>query len=212
VTESPFETVFAPFGSLVPDAFREQFLLAPEAGHGIRLDGTMDIWRRPAWLAPVFWGMGAAGVLIAQTGRDIPTTVSISAGRDPSVMPYHRLERTFRFARPERFVTTTIFDAHFQSIVDRAGPGGVIQVLSPTRFELPDTFTQGAGGVAIGSGRKRVQLPNALGRWFFGAGRFVQQVDSTRPDTIHVDFTIAHPLLGDIFGYRGTFVVRRDPG
>ena len=212
MTESPFETVFAPYGERVPTAFREQFLLSPNAGYAIRLDGTMDVWRRPAWLAPLFWGMSAAGLLVGQVGRNIPTTVIIRAGRDANGEPYHRFERIFQFARPERFVTTAVFDARFQSIVDRTGPGGVIQVLSPTRFEPADTFTQGAGGVALGSGRKRVRLPDTLGRWFFGAGRFVQQADSTHPDTIHVDFTIAHPLLGDIFGYRGTFVVRRDLG
>ena len=194
----------------MPAAFREQFLLSPEAGYAIQLEGTMDVWRRPAWLAPLFWGMSAAGVLVGQAGRNIATTVIIRAGRDASGEPYHRFERTFHFARPEQFVTTAVYDSHFQSIVDRTGPGGVIQVLSPTRFEPPDTFTQGAGGVAIGRGDKRVRLPDALARWFFGAGRFVQRMDGARPDTIRVDFAIAHPALGDVFGYRGAFRVKRE--
>jgi hypothetical protein len=211
VTESPFETVFAPFGSLVPEAFRAQFLLAPEAGHGIRLDGTMDIWRRPAWLAPVFWGMGAAGVLIAQTGRNIPTTVCISAGRDPSGLPYHRFERTFHFARPARFVTTTVYDPRFGRIVDYAAPGQALQVVWCARFEPPATFTLAGDGYALGRGLRSVRVPRVLGRWLFGAGRFTQRVDETHGDTIHLEFTLAHPALGDFFGYRGAFVIHRDP-
>lgn len=209
VAESPFEPVFAPFGCRVPDAFREQFLLAPEAGYGIRLDGSMDVWRRPAWLAPVFWGMGAAGVLIAQTGRDIPTTVSISAGRYPSGLPYHRFERTFHFARPACFVTTTVYDPRFGRIVDYAGQA--MQVIWRAQFEPPATFTLAADGYALGRGLRSVRMPEVLGRWLFGAGRFTQRVDEAHSDTIHLDFAIAHPALGDFFGYSGTFVVHRDP-
>jgi hypothetical protein len=211
VTESPFETVFAPFGNQVPDAFREQFLLTPEAGHGIRLDGTMDIWRRPAWLAPLFWGTGAAGILVAQTGHAIPTTVLIRAGIGAAGLPYHRFERIFHFRRAARFITTTVYDPRFQSIVDWVGPGGMIHVISPTRFEPPDTFTQGAGGIALGRRPRSMRVPRGLGRWLFGTGRFTQRVDAARSNTIHVDFTLAHPALGDVFGYRGTFVVRREP-
>jgi hypothetical protein len=32
-----------------------------------------------------------------------------------------------------------------------------------------------------------------------------------RNDTISVDFTVSHPWLGDIFGYRGRFRVVRRP-
>ena len=128
VIDSPFEPVFAPFGDKVPVAFREQFLLSPEAGYRIRLEGTMDVWRRPAWLAPLFWGLGAAGILIAQRGRHIPTTVFITATRDASGAPHHRIERIFRFARPARFITTTSYDLPGGQLVDATGPGQLLRL------------------------------------------------------------------------------------
>src|SRR5262249_1264730 len=82
VANSLFDPIFAPFGDAVPPAFRDQFLLSPDDDHSIVLEGMMEVWRRPAWIAPLFWLLGAAGILSGQTGRNIPTTVTIRAGRD----------------------------------------------------------------------------------------------------------------------------------
>jgi hypothetical protein len=211
VLQSPFDPIFGYFLDVLPPVFREQFLLTPEARQQVRLEGIMDVWHRPRWLAPVFGLLGRAGILIAQTGRDIPTNAIIVAGRDGSGAPYHRFERTLGFKQPAHFVSTTTFDKQAGLLVDHAGPAGLLQVFWHARFEPPGTFVHAAGGYALGRGNRRLRLPAAAGRLLMGAGRFVQRVDEARPDTIHLDFTINFPVLGDIFGYRGTFRVRREP-
>jgi hypothetical protein len=44
-----------------------------------------------------------------------------------------------------------------------------------------------------------------------GSGRAVETADASVPGAIRIDFVVAHPFLGDVFGYVGTFTVTRVP-
>ena len=82
-SDSPFSPVLADHVADLPPAFREQFLLAPEDPHAVLFEGRMyRVWRRPAWLWPVFWLLARPNILFPETGTDIPATMIIRAGRD----------------------------------------------------------------------------------------------------------------------------------
>src|SRR5436309_2673627 len=45
--------------------------------------------------------------------------------------------------------------------------------------------------------------------WVIGTVRFVQRADNLDIKRVEIELVISHPLLGDVFGYDGTFWVRR---
>src|SRR5947209_1523356 len=95
---SPFAPTLERYGAGLPAAFRVQFLVAPEDGYDVVLEGTMDrIWRRHSWLWPLFRLFALADMLFPETGTAIPTTNTITAHRQADGRVYHRWNRTFGF-------------------------------------------------------------------------------------------------------------------
>jgi hypothetical protein len=205
---SPFEPVFAAQQSEIPLSFQEEFLRSPEDPFRVILEGKMHrIWHRPRWLGPVFRVLGRLGILVPYTGQDIPTTLRVEPGRDEDGRPYHVCRRTFYFPSVVQFTTTTIYEQG--RVVDVVGPGNLLHIASHARFHPPATFTQRTARVAIRVGPLRWQLPGWLWPWLLGVVRFVQTADATEAHTLHVRLAVRHPLLGDVFGYEGTFHTRR---
>jgi len=87
------------------------------------------------------------------------------------------------------------------------GPGNALQLAWGLRFAPPLTIEIWTGAAALRLWRWRIPLP----RWLSGTVRVVETADPDRDDTIHVDLMISHALLGRIFGYEGTFRLRRQP-
>ncbi len=209
---SPLEPTFAGHAAAdIPMPFRRQFLHAADEPHGPSLIGTMrKIWFRPRWIAPVIWVSGKLGVLVPRGGDDVPTRLDVLAGRDGSGRPYHVWKRTFDFpAGPHEFPTTIVYDDEFEDVADIVGPGGFIYLVWRARFHPPATFTLDTLAAAICVGRHKLWLPRWLWPWLLGVVQFRQVA---RPDdSIGVDIVISHPLLGDFFGYDGTFRVEAVP-
>ena len=207
---SPLEPIFAPFAGQIPLAFREQFLHSAEYPYGMALEGVMHtIWHRPRWAGPVFWALGKLGILVGQTGREVPTRLVVAPGRWADGTVYHRWARTLAFRRPAHFDTTVIYDARLGALVELTGPGGLLYMAWTARFMPPRRFTLDTRAYALRLGQRRLWLPPWLGWLAFGTVRFTQDVDEAHEDTVHIDLVITHPLLGDIFGYRGTLRTRR---
>ena len=202
---SPFEFVLGQID--LPRQFREQYLLTRGSGNRVILEGKMHrVWRRGRWLWPLFWLAARFEMLFPETGRDVPTLVEITSGNWRGE-PLQTWRRTFRFPNEHRrFTSRMAYDERIGRIVELVGPGAVLGVVWEIRFEAPRTLRLGADEWVLRLGPRRLRLP----AWLMGTGRAVETADDSADDVIHIDLTLAHPLLGDVFGYEGTFRVRRE--
>jgi len=209
---SPLEPVFAPFAGQIPLEFREQFLHSAGYPYGMVLEGVMhDVWHKPGWLRPVYWALGKLGILVPYNGREVPTSVRIVPGLFANGQVYQRWERTLRFEKPVRFNTTFIYDPDLRTVVELVGPGEIIAIAWACCFVPPGRLTLDTQACALSLLSRRWWLPRWLWRLMFGTMHFTQDVDAARDDTAHINLLIRHPLLGEVFGYRGTFRTVRTP-
>jgi hypothetical protein len=199
---SPFSIVLEPCKDDLPVAFREQFLLPVDALYEVVLEGSMDrIWHRPLWLRPFLWLLAWFDILFPETGVDVPASMIISGGRDEQQLPYHRWDRTFSFTKPRYFNAIMAFSPHARCVVERLGPRGSIEVRWHIHFRPPLTIEIISSDCYFKAGNRRIPLP---------AYPTVRAVETALDETlIHVDLTVSHPWLGDVFGYEGVFHLRR---
>lgn len=210
---SPLDPVFAGHAR-VPPAFAEQLLRVERRPSGVRLEGVMHrIWHRPAFLGPLFRLLGKFGILVPYNAEDVPTTLVIRSGRHPADGPYQVWDRTFRFARPFRSRTTTIYDPALGKVVDLVGPGNVLYMAWEARFHPPDRFTLDTDSCALRIGRRKLWMPRRLWKFLLGTVAFAQVADPEEADLVRIDLLITHPLFGRVFGYEGSFrVIRAEEG
>lgn len=209
---SPLEPIFAVHPDSIPHAFREQFLHSPDYPYGIILEGQMHhVWHRPGWLQPLFWALGKIGLLVPEFGRDLPTTLKVEPGRYADGRPFHVWNRTFQFPGrgAYRFKTTIVYDPALDQVVDLLGPDDRLYMVWRARFTRPNIFTLDTAACGLRLGGKVRWMPRWLWPWMLGVVRFVQRADPAQPDLMHIELIISHPLLGDFFGYTGSFRVRR---
>jgi hypothetical protein len=210
---SPLEPVFSDTDAPVPAAFRAQFLHSVDDPTKVILEGTLHhVWHRPRWLWPLFQMLGGLHILVPDTGLEIPTTLEVITGRLSGGHPFHVWRRTMHFPTVRYFPTTIIYDLKSRRLVDLVGPRDALHMVWRAQFRPPDLFTldTDACGVTLG-GRVR-WLPAWLWPWLLGTVRFVQQATSLEGDQIKIEIVIHHPLLGNVFGYDGTFRVRHYEG
>lgn len=205
---SPYEPLFPAGAGGVPQAFRDQFLIGPDDPLDVRLEGHVDVSRQ-AWLGPLFYLLSRFGLLLAQTGARVPVTLEIVPGRDARGRPWQLDRRRFGFPEPERFDTLTLWDERRRQVVDLTGPLGAVQIVWDARFVPPGTLRFEHGRFALGGRGWRIVLPRAFSRWLLGDATFVQTLDSADPNAVRIAFTLAHPLLGTLFTYRGEMRLRR---
>jgi uncharacterized protein DUF4166 len=204
LTLSPFEPDLGPHREELPRAFLDQYLFSP--GEHVVLEGTMQrVWRRGRWLWPIFWLASWSDLLFPETGSGVPVTVDIRAVEGPALR--HLWRRDFRFsgARRRRFRSRIEYDERLGHVIEAVGPGLALAIAWDVRFEAPSTLHLDCAGWVLRLGPLRIRLPE----WLLGSGRDIETAPS--PNTIRIDFTVSHPLLGDVFGYVGTFTIRREP-
>ena len=162
------------------------------------------VWRRGRWLWPFFWLATWPELLFPETGVDVPVTVDI---RQVGSRPCHVWRRNFRFPRRQRrFTSRMVYDERLGRVLEGIGPGGALAIAWEMRFEPPSTLHLDATGWVLRLGLLRLRLP----AWLLGSGRAIETADVSVPGVIRIDFAVSHPLLGDVFGYAGTFKVRRE--
>lgn len=195
----------------LPHAFREQFCRTPDELFRVVLVGTMhEIWF-PRILTPLFRLMGSLRILVPRTGRDVPTQLVVRPGKTRSGNPFHVWDRTFDFDEPIRFPTTLIYDAEIDHLVDLVAPRNSLHMVWEAHFAAPRTFTLASAAIALRLRRRRIWLPAWLWPWVFGRVRFAQVARTPDDDTVDIDLRLRHPLMGEVFGYRGTFRATRVP-
>jgi hypothetical protein len=207
---SPLEPIFESADPPVPAAFRTQFLHSVDDVSRIVLEGTLHrVWHRPAWLRPLFTFLGRLHILVPDAGYEIPTTLEVITNRLPDGRPSHVWLRTMHFPTVRHFPTTIVYDAARDRVVDLVGPRNALHMVWRAKFRPPDTFTLDTDACGIYLlGRVR-WLPEWLWPWLLGTVRFVQRAASVNGKQVDIELVIRHPLLGDVFGYDGTFLVRR---
>jgi len=208
---TPLEKVFQGFETdNIPFPFKEQFLATPDRPYDVVLEGVMhEIWHRPAWLGPLFKYLGKLGVLVPQAGKNIPTTLEVVPGVDTKGRPYHEWNRTFSFPRPIKFNTTVVFDEKWEDIADQVGPGKRLHMVWAGRYHPPGTFTLNTISNGLRLFGRVWYLPRWLWNTLLGRVDFVQTAHPERENQVDVDLRIIHPWLGEVFGYRGTFIPKR---
>jgi hypothetical protein len=207
---SPFAPALAPHAAALPPVFARQFLF-PEGTDARELvvDGAMDhVGHRPVWLGPLFWLLAQVGVLVAENGEHVPTRLTITARREADGGPAHVYRRAFRFPHATRvFSAITVYDAAHHDAADYTGPGRSLYFVWRTTFQPPDTLRTVPAAVALCLGPLRLWVPRVLWPWLLMDTLTIQQAELTQPDAFRIAFAVRHPLLGEVFEYRGRFRV-----
>lgn len=197
----PFEEALGPSAALATPRVRERFL---QREGSRRYQGRMDrIWRARGlrgWLAyPLLWLSSRLHMLFPDTGMgirfEVENIVTPLAGGRASMT----WTRTFHFpARDRVFHATMVYDPRRRLIDDRLGRSGRLEVeLRPVVEDGGLSITSGRQWLHLG--RLRIRIPG----WLAGRARIREW---ERPDgRLGIKVTISNPLLGDFFGYEGSF-------
>lgn len=198
---SPFESVFAQDN--LPPAFQRQYLLSVDSDQMAFFDGNSDrVWHRPAWLWPFFWFLSLFNIIFPETGTNIPATMRLTGRRDAQGQPYHNWDRTFRFAIPRYFKAVMAYDQKRQCVVEHFTPMHLLSMVWDLRFTAPAHLEIITRTCTLNLGKLQIPLPRLL-------HPHVHVIeDALDDDTIQMSLTMSHPLLGDIFGYEGTYKVK----
>jgi hypothetical protein len=203
---SPFDRLLRGIEG-VPQVFRDEFLVDADVTDEALLEGRMAFIRFPRLLTPVMWVLGRLGVLAARRGNDVPSVVRVTAQSDASGRPLIRFERTFQFERSVRFDSSTVWDEDRQQLVDLVGPGGFLRTASEASYEAGRLrFRSTAIGMALRG--RTFWVPEKVSALLCGRILFVQQASHQEADNVVIALKISHPLLGEVFAYRGRFTVR----
>lgn len=208
---APFVPILSPCGHQVPEAFRTQCLGAAGEDQVVALRGKMHrVWHKQI-LRPLFRLLGQAGILVPFTGRYVPCVFRVIPDRLAGGRPCQRWKWTFYFHRTVHFNTTVLYDETLGLIGDLVGPRDAMYIAWRAGFQPPARFTLDTEKCAFRLGDRFFWLPDRLWPLAFGVVCFVQEVDETRRDIVHVDLRLTHPWFGEIFGYAGTFQVKVVP-
>ena len=198
---TPLSFVLAPFAAEMPKAFAAQFLEPINFGDAVVLTGTVDeVWHRPRWIALFLWLSTLPNVLFPETGQNIPARLVISPVKTLDGRSVQFWRRTFLFPRPRRFNATLAYDPTGHSRIEALGPGGVLETDWSARYVPPSRLVIRSRSAWIRLRSHRIPLHRVL----TPRVRVVQDAAPTS-DAVRVDFLMRHPLLGEIFGYRGSF-------
>ena len=210
-TFSPFESVFATTDAEIPHSFKEQFLHAPENPYDIDLQGRLEIWYRPKWLSPLFRVLEKTGILVSETGKNIPVTLTVRAKYDENKNPVHYWDRTFQFKKKRSFNTILPYDFKKKEVGDFIGKSKFVYIVWKTRFHPPKKFTLDTNACAFHLKGRYFWLPAWLWKPLFGVLRCSQEAENMESNNFHIDLIIWHPWFGDLFGYKGKFRTMRKP-
>lgn len=207
-TLSPFSPDLEPYLDTLPPVLAAQYLASPQTPYRVVLEGRMEkVWHHPRWLKPFFYPLAWAEILFPETGQDIPARMIVTGLRDENGYAAQTWYRTFAFPRERRFNALMAYDPVHECVVERLGPFHLLWMAWAIHFHPPDTVEIKTTRCSLHIGRLRVQLPSLL----YPQVQAVERAVSGRDDQIEITLSVSHPWLGTLFGYNGTFTLRREP-
>lgn len=181
-------------------AVRTHFSLAPDDRARIRLQGQMaEVWH-PGWLTPPLWFSGFLGVLFPETGRDVPTSITIKTQG-----LRQQWDRTFQFARRRRnFSDAMVYDRARNRILNFFGLNDRFAMVFHF-VPLPNGGLEIIGGQQyLNLGQVRLPVPRIL------TPAMIVQEWPVKDNQIGMELKMAHPTVGQLFTYRGQFTVTKE--
>ena len=164
----------------------------------VRMDGIMHrIWHRHGWLRPFFHLLAAGRIFFPEAGRDIRASMVISLDKEGVSW-----RRTFAFARLRRFDAVMSYEPA-TGLVERVGPAGLLEVPWRIARRAPGVIEISTGRLKLRLRHLRLPIPSLLQVSVAAVERAVGQ-------RIEVELVLRHCWLGPVFGYEGTFDVRRE--
>lgn len=184
---------------------------SPDKPFHLVIDGYLDVWYRPKWLAPLFWALEKIGILVSETGENIPVTMQVEAEFDKDNKPVHFWNRTFRFKTLRYFNTILPYDYELNEVGDFIGKGRFVYIVWEARYHPPMRFTLNTKTCAIHVGNHFFWLPRWIWERMFGVLQCEQRADDMTGNSYSLELVIRHPWFGDFFGYKGRFSISRQP-
>ncbi|WPF81976.1 DUF4166 domain-containing protein [Sanguibacter sp. 4.1] len=182
---------------------RRRFGLTPDGENACVGRGVMDsVWRGPLVTVPFLWFGAWRNILVPRTGKGVPFTIENycyvdGLGRDTTTFV-----RTFEFPRHRRsrFDATMVYDPASGRVLDYLGTHQHLAV------DL-DLEVDERGGLLLRSGAQRFyegpvgfSFPMAAS----GTAELHEHYDD-QTERFRIDLTVSNPVMGPIFGYRGSF-------
>ncbi len=150
-----------------------------------------EVGARQHWLRPMWRMLARAGLLLPEHGTAVPFTVSI----DPISPDRVATVRRIRFPGAERIMAD---ETHLVRgrLVDVHARGRILVRMLPRVLE--------DGSLRMSASATRLRVASVLW-WVPTVPITVMQGWDEREQTHRIDVSVRVPLLGEVFGYRGTF-------
>lgn len=201
MTALPFVSALGPSMEMVSPRVRQHF--SQPLGTR-RYRGVMRrVWRRGGirgrLAGPFLWLGKFMHTLFSDTGENVPFELENTVRALPDGRASMTWVRRFHFAAGARqFDGLVVFDPSRRTIVDWLGRTGHLEVVLHAAVE--------DGAIVLRSGRQwlklwRLRLP--LPRRFAGSATVREW--ETPDGTLQIRVTVQNPILGEFFGYEGTF-------
>lgn len=194
------------FAALHPELQRLYSLESTDAMACVRR-GVMDEIRRGRFHVVPFLRLGALRrVMFAETGQQVPFTVWNYAYKDRFGRETLTLVREFHLYRVRRFDETLIYSERRQCAVAYAGTHQHLAVELALGADDDGSFRLRTGAQRLYEWPIGIRFPLLL------SGRAdVREWYNDSKRRFEVEVSIANPLLGPIFGYRGWFQLELQP-
>lgn len=196
-TVSPYEAALGERLAELHPTLQRYFTAIPAGFVGVGV-GTFDEFGTPRrWMRPLLAALHRRGVLFAGFARSVPfRIINRTASTQATGLAIARREVQLPTGR---WVMSDSVAAVGRRVVDRIGePRTVAAVFELAVHDGALTMTSQATGLIIAGCRVRVPRPLAP------VVRVTERYDPDR-DAQRVELSINVPLLGHVYGYRGTF-------
>jgi hypothetical protein len=180
------------------EPLRRHYGLAGGADESLVLYGHMQV-DYPSAALPLILAARLCGALVHRRGENIAVTVANSTRNGSPALFWHR---TFAFPGKPVIFTSRMEHLAGNEVVEfvRCGLGIRLRL-----SECDGALVFHSNGYLWRLGPLRLTLPDWL---LLGKAEIVEY--AVGEERIGVDFTVAHPLWGQTFRYRGEFVFDRD--
>lgn len=186
-------------------AVRERYGIDSRSEQFVFGTGVMDRIDRSTLAIPALWVGTHDDLLFPEAGMEIPFAVWTVPFTDSRGHEALFMERRFETDPPRRFVDTLRWNPERGCITDFLGRSG--RVSSDVHVaEQGGSLSLTLGDQWLRLGRRHGRLPGSLSL----SGQLRDSYDEGE-DSYRVEATITAPVVGTVFGYRGSFSSDRCP-